>query len=191
MSFLSNRRSRRLRLEQLEDRRLLATDVTFRLASADAGGTPISDVEVGDSFWLDIYTKDTRIFGDGVFAAYLDVEFDAGLIQPIGDVVHAGDYSNVTSGSSATPGLLDEVGGTAGLSALGPAERLVARQQVRAIDAGTATFTSNAADQLPFHNVLRYGDFGPISEAQIDFGTADVTINAKLIVKNISHPIYR
>src|SRR4051812_40382886 len=86
--------SARLHFEPLEDRSLLsAAPIEFgnpfeawaqvRLQIADLAGKPIASTPTGSEFTLQAWVKDTRGRGDdgGVFAAYLDVAYDAALAQ--------------------------------------------------------------------------------------------------------------
>ena len=96
-SHPSRRRKRRLFLEPLEERMLLAADflaaggdaegenhpqVRIRLEVTDLSGNVITQVDPGDQFLLNQYVKDLRTGLDakGVFASYADVVFAADML---------------------------------------------------------------------------------------------------------------
>ncbi len=143
------RRHRLLWFESLETRQLLTqgwlpmslagaegestTQVAFRLEATDLAGQPIENVLPGDDFYLSVWVSDVRetIGPAGVYAAYLDVAYDSGLLDvvsepsnPLGfDIEFGEDYLNGTSGRVETPGLIDEVGGfQVAYAPLGPGE---------------------------------------------------------------------
>ena len=101
---------------------------------------------------------------------FADVEFDKSLAEAVGTIVHADTYKNFKSGSidvSGSVGVIDEVGGMAGLSELGADERLVFTVSMRATAAGTLVFDGNHADVKPAHQVLVYGDNDEVPESLI------------------------
>lgn len=192
------RRSRLLHFESLESRALLAADVgcfenghqfqpiqaegesaapavRFRLETADLSGSPISQVSVGDDFRLNIYVEDLRSVPSGVFAAYLDVNYDTGLLsaQPIPEFDSI--YASQTSGDLTTDGEVDEVGAFAD-EAPGNEELLLASAAFTAQAAGTVNFVGDPADIRPFHDVLVFGTVVPVKDAAIDYGAASIEV---------------
>ena len=116
--------------EALEPRRLLAADpwVDLRVTATDLQGAPLQQIGAGQDFYVEVAVSDLRSHGlPGVFAAYLDMEFDPGVAQPVADPTNpygfdlqfGSDYGNGHSGQ-VTNGLLDEIGGfQSGLGPLG------------------------------------------------------------------------
>ena len=77
---------RRLAIEPLEDRRLLATlDLDVQLYGDDGGsrGAPISYARVGETFFLSVTTEDQRLSGTpaGVIALPLDLQWRNDIIR--------------------------------------------------------------------------------------------------------------
>ncbi len=155
------RSPRRLIFESLERRRLLApvpglavpglavstsdgegesdsTLVAIRLEATDLNGSPITTTEAGSDFYLSAWVRDQRssVGSPGVYAAYLDVEYDDALLtiapsagNDLGfDIVFGSAYQNGISGAVGTPGLIDEVGAfQTGFGSLGSSEVLLFR----------------------------------------------------------------
>ncbi|MEM8677988.1 MAG: putative Ig domain-containing protein [Planctomycetota bacterium] len=130
------------------------TAVEVTLATLDGDGNVINSVGAGETFTLVGYVQDVRTAPTGVFSAYMDVNYPEGLITPSGSIEHDSTYSAGTSGSTATPGLIDEVGGVDGISQLGGDLEEVFRLQMTAgTTPGTAIFTTDMADD-PIQHVL-------------------------------------
>ena len=72
-----------------------AETVRFRLDTTNLAGDVVDTVSVGDRFLLNTYAEDV---GDepveGVFAAYVDIEYDAGLASVLGPIEHGPLFSN-------------------------------------------------------------------------------------------------
>ncbi len=87
----------------------------------------------GDQFFLDVTVQDIRSFAPqpGVFAAYLDVVFDEGIVAVVEspsnrlgfDIEFSPNYGNGGIADFSIPGLIDEAGAfQEGFNALGPGE---------------------------------------------------------------------
>ncbi len=130
---------------------LLAADLRLRFEFADAGGSPLSSLSVGDDFLLRAYVKDIRGAGaEGVFQAYFDLTYNSGLISPTASIDHTGPYNHFTSGDTLSSGLINEVGGMdADQVAPSPrdAELLLFSVPFQADTSGTLTLTGNTADR--------------------------------------------
>lgn len=184
------RAPRRLRFERLEVRDLLAVlgltaldaagsdadgsdaaaaVVQIRLQATDLCGQPIERVSVGSSFWLEAYVEDLRAYPKGVFAAYLDVAYDAGLVTtPVNnkyDVIFGTPYQNGKAGDFAA-GLMDEVGAFAGFTQLLGGEHLLFAVPFLADSPGLVDFAGTAADVFG-HEVLVYGDDSPVASEDV------------------------
>ena len=91
----------------------------YQLRVFDAAGTQeISTVNLGETFQLQVWVDDTRPTTGpgapavrGVYAGYLDVLYEAGLLSVAGPIVHnTTNYGNGANGSTAVPGLIDAAG---------------------------------------------------------------------------------
>ena len=92
--------------------------IRFRL-EVTKGGQVVSAANpllTGDDFQLNAYAQDLRVLDDpasgGVFAAYLDVLFDAGLAMIAGAITNGPDFQSneFNAGITSTPGLIDHAG---------------------------------------------------------------------------------
>src|SRR5206468_2901052 len=87
------------------------------LSPTDSLGHPISSIPVGGQFYLqalvqDVSQSEAAPLELGVFAAFVDVTWNASLAAVTGGIDHGGQYVNAASGNTATAGLIDEAGGT-------------------------------------------------------------------------------
>jgi VCBS repeat-containing protein len=165
--------------------------VQIRLAATDASGNPIDTVDRGETFELRVFVQDlTGRDNGGVFAAYLDIEFDPGLVSVdggIGAVIQGPSYDdNVFAGDLDTAGLMNEFGTFDGTSPLGPNELLLFRVPMTADAAGTVNFVPDPADLTPAHYVLVYGTppgqaNGIIAPEDIAFVPATLTIISDVV----------
>lgn len=154
--------------------------LSVRLEVTDLDGNVITNADVGDEFQVRTYIQDLRD-GDeaqGVFAAYLDVTYDDQLASVTAAPAFGTTYANGRSGDISTDGLIDEVGAFAGGTPLLSDEYLLFTVNMRADAEGTLTFGSNAADVLPVRETLFFGTLDPVTEADIDFGSAQLQIGS-------------
>ncbi len=173
----SARRARSLVFEPLEDRRLLAGDLNVRFEFTDLGGQPLTSLQVGDQFLVKAYVRDARRSPTGVFQAYLDVNFDPGLVTlPADKSLHPGEYGAFSSGTVLVSGLIDEVGGL-DYDQVAPNPRgrdcllFQSNQPWTAAAPGTLTFTATAADS-PLHWVEFFEDHLIVPAGEINFQTS-------------------
>ena len=150
--------------------------VSFRMELTDLNGSPITGIAVGQQFNLNIYVDDLRTAAaqPGVFSAYLDILYKAGLVSvvrtagnPPFDIDYLAPYTEQRSGEAAPAGLLDEVGAvSSSLSPTGSQEQRAFVITFNANATGLATFKGDPADILPgsgtppggsFHEVTLYG----------------------------------
>lgn len=149
----------------------------FRLELSDLAGQPITSLQAGEEFYLNAYVADLRSKPQGVFAAYLDLAFDAGRIVTAGSVEFGSVYKNGRGSGGSVPGLLDEVGGFSGsIRPLGAGEFLLFRAPFRAEAAGTVSFLAEPATSMPRSVVLLYGEYAPLASERIDFGSASLDV---------------
>ncbi len=154
--------------------------VALRLRASRLDGTPITQIDVGQDYLLRGYVQDLRKTGaTGVFAAYLDVNYPSIATTVSGLITYGPDYDNGQSGSTATSGLIDEVGAFDGLERLGPNELLLFSLRMRADQAGPVTFTPSPADLLPQHNVLLYDLDQPVPLDRIEYAAYTLFVGAQ------------
>lgn len=195
-------RTRPLWFEQVEQRLLLTTGVSttsaleteppgsavpqviegtasaqFRLELNDLAGQPITSLREGEDFFVNAYVSDLRSEPQGVFSAYLDVYFDADRVVPAGGVEFGRQYTNALGSGGSVRGLLRDVGGFSGsLRPIGGGDFLLFRAPFRAEAAGPVSFMAEPANLVPHSLVLLYGDYEPLANHQIDFGSLSVDV---------------
>ncbi|MDA1053137.1 MAG: Ig-like domain-containing protein [Planctomycetota bacterium] len=142
--------------------------VRIRLAAAANDGTPIDTIGVGESFVVNAFVEDIRSAPQGVFAAYLDVNYNSNIASVNGAIVYATAFSNGRSGSTATPGVIDEVGAFT-QQTLGGGEAFLFSVPFVATADGTLNLVIDAADVFPDHDTLLIGIDNAIPIALLDF----------------------
>ena len=153
----------------------------FRLEVVDDSGNPISTAEVGQQIQLRGFIQDLRDGGTGLFAAYVDVEYDESLAMvPSGSAIEfTSEFPNSPSGDTSVAGLIDEVGAFIdGTSGAGNQEQLLFTVRLDLTSAGNLTFTTNAADILPAHETLFFDPDTAVDPGDVMFGSAELTIVA-------------
>lgn len=186
---------RRLGLEKLEARAMLASDLasaatdTGEVASGAADvpamevrleitrldGTPASTLQMGEPFLLTVSTRDLRPEPQGVFAVYVDVRWQADRAVVAGPTGFAAPFLNGPSGTPQ-PGALDELGAFAGLDPTRAGTYAVAQVPLQAVAPGTLDFTLDPADELPMHALLMYGRDDLIDPAEVRMVGARVVV---------------
>ena len=150
--------------------------VVFSFDITNVNDDILSQIEVGDHFFVSMYTQDTRSTAYGVFAAYLDMYYDARLVAPVGTPVNTAPFANGASASFATAGVVDEWGVFADVNQTGSERLLVSTIQFKALAAGTNLFGSDSADIIPLHDVLLHGTNTPVPPSLIQFGSTSIAI---------------
>ncbi len=153
----------------------------YTLGFFDLDGNEITSVAPGGEFELRLFSVDRRtgLAADdgGVFSAFADVVYDSSLVSVSGNLEIATLYASASSGTTTTPGLLDEVGGVDGLSPFGTDPTEVARIQMTAgATPGVANFATDFADDAVQHPTLVFGLGTEIPRNLVDYGSASLTI---------------
>jgi len=173
--------------------------VSFRLETTDTNGAPITEIGQGLPFQVRVYVDDQRgeaghpaldpglITPDqGVFSAYMDLLYDAGLVSYGGDSgleYREDEYSDEeypeghTLLDSGVPGVLDELGAFQGLDSLplGPNEQFLLLATFTASAKGTAVFRTDPADDIRSDTSLNHPE-GQLNHQQIEFGTTSIEV---------------
>ena len=150
----------------------------FRLRLLKPDGTPLTSLAAGQDFILQVFGLDLRATSRGIFAGYLDVQWDATKAVATGPAQFTAPYGGQPSGNTSTPGLLDEVGAFAGTAEIGSGLHEIFRIPMRATAGGNLLFAADPADIFPAHETLLYGETGDLPTEEIRYGTAAITINA-------------
>lgn len=164
--------------------------VVIRLETTDLLGNPIDTALVGDDFLLRAFVEDPNATASGgVFAAYFDVTYESTFASVDGAITYGASYPFVQSGSTATPGEIDEVGASISGAPLGPGEFLLFSIPFTATTEGTVHFASNVADVLPIHKILLSGgSTDGVAEEDVLYGstTLNVVLLPEISVDSIS-----
>lgn len=188
---------RRLGMEPLEPRAMLASDLTsgglaasatapveetatlptmeVRVDIAKLDGSPASTLQLGEPFWVTVSTRDLRAEPQGVFAVYVDVRWDADRAVVVGPAEFLGPFTNAPNGTPAA-GALDELGAFAGLDPTREGLYQVVRVPMQAVTPGELNFALDPADLLPMHALLMYGRDDLIDPAEVRMVGASVVI---------------
>ena len=167
--------------------------ISFRLETRDMNGGQISEIGQGLPFQLFVYVDDERgesghpsldpgltLVDQGVFSAYMDLLYDAGLVAYSGDslITHSVEYPVGHNVNSSVPGILDEFGAFQPPDSipLGPNEQLFASIVYTASAQGTATFRTDPADDLPLHETSHNFPELQRTYQEIEFGKTSIEI---------------
>ncbi len=152
--------------------------VAYTLKAMDTDGNEITSVSPGQEFDLVLSVQDIRDEATGVFSAYSDVAYLAGMLTP-GAITHSSTYGAGTSSSLATAGLVDELGGSDGINPLGDPVFEVARVRmtVSSDASGTLQFTANPTEDPIQHLTALFGGTGATDPAVVRFGTLTLPID--------------
>lgn len=166
--------------------------VDFGLVAAD-GVTPITGVNVGEQFGVQVFVEDLRPNSTFVFAGFLDLLYDSGILTPVDtnqsdtldfDVVFGDGYvAEAAVGTASRPGIIDEFGTLFerttfpenNFDALNPG--LLATVFFTAITPGTARIAGSPADSSPFQDTLLFGEDEPVEDSQIRYDILDINVN--------------
>jgi Ca2+-binding RTX toxin-like protein len=159
--------------------------VDFFLELTNPDGSPLTSLSPGQDFVLHVKTQDTSDPAHGVFAAYLDVSWDSRIAIATGPINYASTYAQGHfQSASVGAGLIDEVGGFAGISELGDGVFEVFSVPMRATSAGSLVFTADPADVAPITDVLVYSRNGSVPDENIRYGTAAIEVGGTYLSGN-------
>jgi VCBS repeat-containing protein len=150
--------------------------VELKLEVASTDGTPISTVEEGEEFVVNVYVTDLRETPEGVFAAYFDLLYDSSLVAVNGAIQYDGTFPNGRTGDTTTEGIVDELGAFTS-SSLGEGEFLLLSVPFIALESGSTTvFVADPADNFPSSETLLFGSDSAVPVNAIDYVNASVAI---------------
>ncbi len=156
---------------------LSAQQARYWVSLTDLNDAPITSIDENAEFVMSVYTQDLRDNPRGVFAAFVDVTYEANLALPIPPIDHEDIYVAAPSGSTAQRGLLDEVGGVDGISGLGGgAFKVFSRRFASQQESRTLTFQTGPATDQVQHPTLLFGAPSVLDPSEISFGTASLRI---------------
>lgn len=172
-----------------------AFDVDIRLQVVDANGNPTSQIVRNSRFGVQVIVQDLRsalaVNPRGVYAAYTDLLYDAGLAVPSNtilddafdfDVVFGPRFNaSAAFGDGSRLGIIDEFGSfltSTDLNnpALSGDPVLLATLYFEARGTGNLRFASSPADASPFRDTLLFEPPQPVPVPRIRFNVAQATI---------------
>ena len=157
----------------------LGPSVDIGLRFTDTHEAPLTSLSPGNEFILHVYAQDLRPSPLGVFAAYLDIQWDAALATVTGPIQHTPDYSNGRSGNiKATGGAIDDVGGFAWMRESGSGQRELLSVSMQVLASGSISFTISAAGLSPAYDTLLFGFNKAVLPDDIHFGSATLNVNS-------------
>ena len=166
-----------------------AKQVIIRLQVANSAGVPLppgASLAPNADFILQVYVRDINVPPQDLFQVWFDATYDTSLVaRTAAPIVFGPEFQQILStGGTATPGLIDEIGALDDGQPVPPdpkgLEKLFASIPFKAISTGLAAFGVNAAD-IQDHEVLIYTDDDPVPPAEISFGNTSVPIGSNVI----------
>ncbi len=168
--------------------------VEFSLSFTNLDGSPITSIQQGRQFQLHISVDDLRAPGSGapsepgVYAAYLDLLYNSGLVGTTPSTNGSGfdfnvqffsPYTNGRLGTASIPGLISElgafVGNTSGFNQ--PNSIRLATITFEAKSAGIAEFASDPANRSPQTDVVLFDTpSAPVPVSQVRYKRASIEI---------------
>ena len=165
--------------------------VSVQLLPFDLNGNALTALSVNQEFNLRVVVSDLRntgvAEGDGVFSAYMDINYDPALVEIFGTtpVTYNSNFGNGRSTPALTTlGLIDEFGAFSSFTA-GPGRdpQTVGVIRMRAKAAGQAVFTADQAEN-PSRGFSVFKIDGAIPSNRINFVTNNVAIGRNFVVNN-------
>ena len=186
-------RTRRLRFESFEQRLLLAGDVAIPLGEGEGESLvairlqpadpitlqPITSVHQGTEFLLLAFVDDLRPAPAGVFAAYVDINYPDSVFELPAEqpLFYDGDFRNGKAGDVSQGGLVDEFGAFSSAAGVpGSGEQRLGGVRLTATQTGEVTFSTDAADESPFHDFLLFNDDDPLPADSIQHASLTLTV---------------
>ncbi len=166
--------------------------VRISLKAVDLAGQPITTITAGQQFKVQMVVLDLRTgtaqgeAPSGVFSAYMDLLYDAAVIEPIATnpIRFVDPYLNATLGGLGTSGLIDELGGVSDRnSPQGPDAKVVAEVTFVAKVAGDPQLRAEAPD-LVGSEVGLYFVTNKLPMSQVDFVGSPFVVGANFTVAN-------
>ncbi len=157
-------------------------DLRILLNPVDANGQPITTVAAGETFKVQVTVEDLRpgVSGTGVFASFVDLIYNSEIIEPVAvnPISYVSPYTNGRSGSTATLGVVDELGAfTADTNRLGNDLRVLAEVTFLAKAAGNAGLMLESADENGNDNLL-FDETEAVDLSRVEFGSSSFAVGA-------------
>ncbi|MGD9719730.1 MAG: hypothetical protein AB7O59_00755 [Pirellulales bacterium] len=150
--------------------------------TTDLGGTPISTIDVGEDFLLQVFVQDIRnppAVAGGIAAGYLNVDYDGVLvsISPSAPIEYDPFFTAWQTGNLDEPGRIVGAGAySISFEAPGTALQALFSIPATATAPGGVAFTPSFFEAEDGRNVLLFVYDSPLLESEIDFVGATLSI---------------
>lgn len=141
-------------VEPTDESKLLSAKISLQATGDD--GTILSQVSQGDELWITVNIEDTSKSSQGVYAAYVDVQFDTSAFEIVGDAEPLGSYRNRLEGEVTSAGWKHLGGFSDSTNPVGADPQALVRFKLRALADGPLSI-SVAASNGPGFETLVYG----------------------------------
>lgn len=157
-------------------------EVALRIVNIS--GQPIASLQLNQDFFLVAQIRDLRDDPQGIFSFFTDVTFNSSLATVTGAIQFGSQYPSANTGSTTTPGLLDEVGGISGsIAPIGGGFKELFRVPMRSTAAGSLTFAADPPDLLD-SEILLYSLNDQVEDNQITFGSTTIGVALNFTANN-------
>jgi ELWxxDGT repeat protein/VCBS repeat-containing protein len=150
-------------------------------AISDVTSLPVTSVDVGDVFWIEVYVQDARDTPEGITAAYIDLSYGSSLVSLTDPetIIIDDQFPINTNSNTITPGFIGEVGGQVDQgTTLGGDEFRLFKAKFQADAVGTVSFAYDPADTTPDHDFTLSGLATALGSDDIDFSILDLDVLA-------------
>jgi hypothetical protein len=178
--------------------------ISYNLVNENGQDIINSQVNVGDRIGVQVIVEDVRSNPSFVFAGFLDMMYDTGVLIPSDtdqsdnldfDVVFGPDYvASAASGTAARPGIIDEFGTLFERASVPDDEipglnpGLLATVFFVAVAPGQTSVVGGPADSSPFQDTLLFGEDDPVPVSKIRYDVLDITVNSGGPAQNSALP---
>ena len=159
----------------------------IELRVADEDENPLTSVRPGEDFYVWAYVQDLRDDAQGVFAAYMDLEYDPDLVTSYAthwDEVAFGDkYQNGRAGDFSTPGQIEQIGAFGPITPIGSGKEVLFVLRYQADAPGEVHFTPYPSE-LPGRELLLFGLNDEVPWEAVTMVPASLIVGSGLIAND-------
>jgi hypothetical protein len=154
------------------------------LKAVDAEGNPVASTAKGDEFWVEVQVQDGRTNPQGVFSAYLDIDFDMDSFEIVGDAEPLGDFTYGLLGEKTDAGWKNLGGFSDEVVPTGPGIQSVVRFKLRATQDAILTMSASTST-VAGNDMTLWGIDSAIPVANITSGFLQLPITVTPVVEKV------
>lgn len=154
----------------------ITTIADFTLTATKPDGSPIGKLRAGEDFVLHVWSQDQRPNPKGIFAAYLNVNWNSELAVTRGEIRNGERFFNGKSGDLSEPGAIKEAGGFGGMGQSNGSRYEVFSVPMRAISPGELSLVTSPTADIHAHAILAHGIDNRIDDTLVQYGQLHLTI---------------